>query len=210
MDSLTGKPPRNSVRALMLGLLAPTDPSWVQAAHRNLDRLLADHAHCELKAAQTALSLVGRYGGEMPELVGPLVALAHEETEHFREVEAKVRARGACIGLPEPDAYVVALRKAARGDGHDVPALLDRLLISALIEARSCERFKLLAEELDDASLRAFYRELMAAEAGHYRLFMRLAEHRFGTEESRARVRTLAEREAALASSLPLAATVHG
>lgn len=194
----------------MLGLLAPTDPSWVQAAHRDLDRLLSDHAHCELKAAQTALSLVGRYGGEMPELVAPLVALAHEETEHFREVEAKVRARGANIGLPEPDAYVVALRKAARGDGQDAPALLDRLLISALIEARSCERFKLLAEELDDASLRAFYRELMAAEAGHYRLFMQLAEHRFGTSESRARFRTLAEREAALASSLPLAATVHG
>lgn len=194
----------------MLGLLAPTDPGWVQAAHRDLDRLLSDHAHCELKAAQTALSLVGRYGGEMPELVSPLVALAHEEADHFREVFARVQARNRELGTPEADAYVVALRKAARGDGQGVPALLDRLLISALIEARSCERFKLLAEELDDASLRAFYRELMASEAGHFRLFSRLAEHRFGADASRARLRTLAEREATLASSLPLGPTVHG
>jgi tRNA-(ms[2]io[6]A)-hydroxylase len=207
---LTGEAQRNSVRALMLGLLAPTDPGWVQAAERDLERLLSDHAHCELKAAQSALSLVARYGGEMPEIVSPLVALAHEETEHFREVEMRVRARGGKLSIPEPDAYVVALRKAARVDGQDTPVLLDRLLISALIEARSCERFKLLAEELDDASLRAFYRELMASEAGHYRLFSRLAEDRFGVDEARARLRTLAEREATLASSLPLGATVHG
>lgn len=194
----------------MLGLLAPTDPGWVQAVERDLDRLLSDHAHCELKAAHTALSLVGRYGGEMPEMVAPLVELAHEETEHFREVEARVRERGRALGTPATDDYVVSLRKRARADGNDVPALLDRLLISALIEARSCERFKLLSEGLDDASLRAFYRGLMASEAAHFRLFARLAESRFGEDAARARLRTLAEREAALASSLPLGATVHG
>jgi tRNA-(ms[2]io[6]A)-hydroxylase len=194
----------------MLGLLAPTDPGWVQAVERDLDRLLSDHAHCELKAAHTALSLVGRYGGEMPELVAPLVELAHEETEHFREVEARVRARGKALSTPATDGYVVALRKEARGAREDVPALLDRLLISALIEARSCERFKLLSEQLDDAELRAFYRGLMASEAAHFRLFARLAESRFGEDASRARLRTLAQREAALASSLPLGPTVHG
>jgi tRNA-(ms[2]io[6]A)-hydroxylase len=194
----------------MLGLLAPTDPGWVQAVEQDLDRLLSDHAHCELKAAHSALSLVGRYGGEMPEMVGPLVDLAHEETEHFREVEARMRARGGILTMPQVDGYVVALRKSARGSREDVPALLDRLLISALIEARSCERFKLLAEELDDAPLRAFYRELMASEAAHYRLFSRLAEDRFGTDEARARLRILAEREATLAASLPLGPTVHG
>ena len=194
----------------MLGLLAPTDPGWVQAVERDLDRLLSDHAHCELKAAHTALSLVGRYGGEMPELVAPLVELAHEETEHFREVEARVRARGGALGTPATDGYVVALRKRARGDREEVPALLDRLLISALIEARSCERFKLLSEQLDDAELRAFYRGLMASEAAHFRLFARLAEARFGQDAARDRLRALAEREATLASSLPLGPTVHG
>ncbi|MDQ3035505.1 MAG: tRNA 2-methylthio-N6-isopentenyl adenosine(37) hydroxylase MiaE [Myxococcota bacterium] len=194
----------------MLGLLAPTDPGWVQAVERDLDRLLSDHAHCELKAAHTALSLVGRYGGEMPEMVAPLVELAHEETEHFREVESRVRARGGQLSIPAADGYVVALRKSARADGDESPALLDRLLISALIEARSCERFKLLGDELDDASLRAFYRGLMASEAAHYRLFARLAESRFGEDAARDRLRTLAQREATLASSLPLGATVHG
>lgn len=194
----------------MLGLLVPTDPGWVQAVERDLGRLLSDHAHCELKAAHSALSLIGRYGGEMPEMVAPLVALAHEETEHFRAVEAKVREGGHSLSTPQPDGYVVALRKGARSAREEVPALLDRLLISALIEARSCERFKLLSEELDDASLRAFYRELMASEAAHFRLFARLAEDRFGVDASRERLRSLAEREATLASSLPLGATVHG
>lgn len=194
----------------MLGLLAPTDPAWVDAVERDLDRLLSDHAHCELKAAHSALSLVGRFGGEMPELVAPLVALAHEETEHFREVEERVRARGGSLALPATDAYVVALRQACRIERDEFPALLDRLLISALIEARSCERFKLLAERLSDASLRALYRELMASEAAHFRLFARLAEERFGPEAARARLRTLAEREASLSSALPLGPTVHG
>jgi tRNA-(ms[2]io[6]A)-hydroxylase len=193
----------------MLGLLAPTDPRWVQVVERDLDRLLADHAHCELKAAHTALSLVGRFGGEMPSLVGPLVALAHEEIEHFREVERRLRERGGTLGPPSSDAYVVGLRRAARADPA-APALLDRLLVSALIEARSCERFRLLAERLSEDSLRSFYRELLASEARHFRLFTRLAEERFGVDETRARLKLLASREAALASSLPLGPTVHG
>jgi tRNA-(ms[2]io[6]A)-hydroxylase len=193
----------------MLGLLAPTDPDWVQAVERDLDRLLFDHAHCELKAAHTALSLVGRFGGEMSSLVPPLIALAHEEIDHFRQVEAKIRERGRTLGPPASDAYVVELRRAARCD-RAAPALLDRLLVSALIEARSCERFKLLAERLSDASLRSFYRDLMASEAGHFRLFVRLAEERFGVETARARLKLLAAREAVLASSLPLGPTVHG
>lgn len=193
----------------MLGLLAPTDPTWVEAVERDLDRLLSDHAHCELKAAHSALSLVGRYAGEMPEMVAPLVALAHEETEHFREVEERIRARGGALAIPASDPYVVALKQACR-DGEDTPALLDRLLIASLIEARSCERFKVLSDHLKDASLAAFYRELMASEATHHRLFTRLAEGRFGEDATRARLRTLAEREAQLASSLPLGPTVHG
>lgn len=194
----------------MLGLLKPTDTTWVDAVEGDLDRLLSDHAHCELKAAQSALSLVGRFGGEHPELVEPLVSLASEETEHFAQVQERVSARGARLGPPRPDPYVVALRDAAKSDHPAVPALLDRLAIGALIEARSCERFRLLAERLRSAELRAFYRDLMASEARHYRLFAGLAEAVFGAEAARTRLRLLAEREAAIADRLPLGPTVHG
>lgn len=194
----------------MLGLLKPTDPSWVDAVEGDLDGLLSDHAHCELKAAQSALSLVGRYGGEHPELVAPLVALAREETEHFAQVQARVAARGGRLGPPEADPYVVALRQAAKAEPPRVPALLDRLTVCALIEARSCERFRLLSERLGSAALRGFYRELMASEARHYRLFASLAEALFGAEAARARLSALAEREATIEGRLPLGPTVHG
>lgn len=194
----------------MLGLLAPTDPRWVDAVEGELDRMLADHAHCELKAAQSALALVARFGGEAPEIVPPLLALAHEEADHFDQVHARLAARGRSLSLPDSDAYVAALRRAASRDHADRPPLLDRLLVSALVEARSCERFRLLATRLKDASLAGFYAELMASEARHARLFTRLAEDRFGVTEARARLRALAEREAELAAALPLGPTVHG
>ena len=178
---------------------------------RDLDGLLADHAHCEIKAAQSALSLVARFGAEDADLVAPLVALAHEETEHFEAVHARIRARGGVMSHPGSDEYVAALRRAAgadREDGQD--PLLDRLLVSALVEARSCERFKLLSERLGDASLRAFYRDLMTSEAKHYRLFSGMAERRFGEEAARGRLEALARHEAAVAHRLPLGPTVHG
>jgi tRNA-(ms[2]io[6]A)-hydroxylase len=194
----------------MLGLLVPTDPAWVAVIEQDLPGLLSDHAHCELKAAQSALSLVGKYGGPHPELVAPLVALAHEETEHFAEVEKRLAATGRRLGEPRTDDYVGALRKVARRDGDAVPALLDRLLVASLVEARSCERFKLLATRLEDAELRAFYGELMASEARHYRLFAGLAETLFGVNDARARLGELAAREAQIAGRLPLGPTVHG
>jgi tRNA 2-(methylsulfanyl)-N6-isopentenyladenosine37 hydroxylase len=194
----------------VLGLLTPTDPSWVDAVAGDLDGLLRDHAHCELKAAQTALSLVGRWGGEEPSWIEPLLGLAREETEHFREVERRLAERGTRMSQPRPDDYVVALRAVARGDASDTPALLDRLLVSSLIEARSCERFKLLAERLPDAELRGFYRDLMASEARHHRLFAGLAEEKYGLEPARTRLTELAAREAAVAGKLPLGPTVHG
>jgi tRNA-(ms[2]io[6]A)-hydroxylase len=194
----------------MLGLLTPTLPTWVEAVERDLDRLLQDHAHCELKAAQSALSLAARFGGEAPDLVAPLLALAHEETQHVEMVHERLRARGGSMSLPDTDDYVVMLRKAANKDSGGYPPLLDRLLVSALVEARSCERFKLLSEHLGDASLRAFYRELMASEARHYVLFAGAAEQRFGEREARLRLATLAEREGSIAAHLPLGPTVHG
>jgi tRNA-(ms[2]io[6]A)-hydroxylase len=195
----------------MLALLCPTDPSWTESVERDLDGLLRDHAHCEIKAAQSALSLVARFGAEDPDLVAPLVALAHEETEHFREVHERIRARGGVMSHPGSDEYVAALRRAANEDKGEVQdPLLDRLLVSALVEARSCERFRLLSERLADASLRGFYRELMASEAKHFRLFSSLAEQRFGQDAARARLQVLALKEAAVAGKLPLGPTVHG
>ncbi len=194
----------------MLHLLAPTDPAWVDAVENDLDRLLSDHAHCELKAAQSALSLLGRFAGELPDAVDALVALAREETAHFHEVQQRLHARGRALPPPDVDEYVQALRSAARTDHRDHPALLDRLLICALIEARSCERFKLLSERLSDESLRDFYRALMVAEARHFKLFYDLAAARFGEGETRTRLATLAEREALVAHRLPLGPTVHG
>ena len=193
----------------MLNLLEPTPPVWVEHAYEDLPRLLSDHAHCELKAAQSALSLVGRFAGEAPEIVTPLVALAKEETQHFNLVHERIAARGEQMALPASDKYVRRLREVVRADHREAPPLLDRLLICALIEARSCERFKLLSDELRDADLREFYGALMVSEARHYRLFSGLAEARFGGQ-ARERLKRLAEREADIASDLPLGPTVHG
>lgn len=194
----------------MLGLLKPTDPAWVGAVEGELERLLSDHAHCELKAAQSALSLVARFGGEAPEIVTPLIALAKEETAHFDQARAHLLERGGELDMPESDAYVTALRRATKVDHGKYPLLLDRLLVNALIEGRSCERFHLLAEGLEEEDLRAFYGGLMRSEARHYRLFCRLAEERFGRDETQARLGELAEREAEIAELLPLGPTVHG
>jgi tRNA-(ms[2]io[6]A)-hydroxylase len=194
----------------MLGLLTPTDPSWVLAAQRDLAGLLSDHAHCELKAAQSALAVIARFGTAHPQIVPPLTALALEETAHFRAVYVHLRDREASLNRPEPDEYVNALWSATKPERPTVDVLLDRLLVNSLIEARSCERFKCLSEHLDDPELKAFYRGLMEAEARHFRLFCGLAEELFGVEPARTRLAELARREALIADKLPLGPKVHG
>ena len=194
----------------MLGLLTPTDPRWVEQAQEDLPGLLSDHAHCELKAAVSALSLVSRFGATYPALVEPLSALAAEETDHFRQVERELRVRGAALGRQEADEYVNALWNKTKPERATVPLVLDRLLVSSLIEARSCERFKLLSERLSEPALRAFYRELMESEARHYRLFCGLSEALFGVKMARQRLAELARREADVAGTLPLGPKVHG
>jgi tRNA-(ms[2]io[6]A)-hydroxylase len=168
----------------MLGLKVATDPAWVEHAKRDLDAILIDHAHCEMKAASNALALAGRHP-ERAALVRRLVAVAQEELAHFDRVLAILEARGLALGVPAPDDYAAALRKAAtnaprmeptRNGDVRVHPLVDRLLVGALIEARSCERFKLLVGALDDApELRAFYEELFVAEARHHREFQDMA-----------------------------------
>lgn len=193
----------------MLGLLNDTSPQWAALAREHLDVLLADHAHCELKAAQSALSLLARFAGEAPELTAPLLALAQEEGAHFAQVEAEMQRRGLSLGLPATDDYAQALRAAARATASGEP-LLDRLLVHALIEARSCERFRCLCDALPSGPLRDFYRDLLASEARHFALFYRLARGRFGHARTRTRFDVLRLAEADIAAGLGHSALVHG
>ena len=162
----------------MFCLRVATDPSWAKHAVKDLDAVLVDHAHCEMKAANNALSLVLRHPGDLA-LVRALTDLAREELDHFRRVVAFLERRGLELGSPPVDAYAGELRRAmARLPHADVPPLTDRLLVGALIEARSSERFKLLVDALPEGTsseLKVFYEELFACEARHYRIYVDLA-----------------------------------
>jgi tRNA-(ms[2]io[6]A)-hydroxylase len=155
----------------MLGLKLRTDPRWVNIAEANLEELLTDHAWCEQKAASNAISLVA-YNSELEDLVTDLLAIAKEEVEHFQQVHELMKRRGYILGRERKDDYVNELYKFMKKDGSRNDALIDRLLFAAMIEARSCERFKVLSENVQDEELRVFYRDLMASEAGHYTTFL--------------------------------------
>lgn len=160
----------------ILGLQLPTDPRWVDLAGISLEAILSDHAYCEQKAASNCISIIQRYGS-LERLVNELAPIVTEEWGHFRQVHAEMRKRGFTLGRQRRDEYVNRLRTFEQKGGSEEDALLDRLLICALIEARSCERFKRLSEGLEDEYLRQFYRRFMESEAGHYHLFLELAEH---------------------------------
>jgi tRNA-(ms[2]io[6]A)-hydroxylase len=208
----------------MLSLKSETDAAWADEAVLDVDRMLADHAHCEMKAASNALSLAARHPGS-PAIVRALTELAREEIDHFQRVLEMLEARGVPLGPPPVDEYAAALRREAALEkgGPKLGALVDRLLVGALIEARSCERFKLLAAALDRAGergLAAFYAELLAAEARHHRDLVDLAvlaagDAGAGRAEVLARLGVLAEREAIVVRDLgrrPAAArvSIHG
>jgi len=158
----------------MLGLKLPTDPRWINIVEKNIDEILTDHAYCEQKAASTAISLIVTFP-EYPELVKEMIALSREEMGHFKMVHDRILARGKTLGKYRKDEYVIELMKFFPKGGSREEQLVHRLLIAALIEARSCERFRLLAEELADRDLAAFYHHLMISEAGHYTLFLNFA-----------------------------------
>lgn len=159
----------------ILGLQLPTDPRWVDLAGISLEYILTDHAWCEQKAASSCISLIQRYP-DREKLVTELSPIVTEEWGHFRLVIAELRKRSLTLGKQRKDAYVNELLKFQIKDGSDEIRFLDKLLIFALIEARSCERFKRLSEGLADDYLRQFYRRFMESEAGHYHLFIELAE----------------------------------
>ena len=155
----------------MLGLKLRTDPRWVNIAESNLEELLTDHAWCEQKAASNAISLVA-YNSELEDLVTDLLAIAKEEVEHFQQVHELMKSRGYVLGRERKDDYVNELYKFMKKDGSRNDALIDRLLFAAMIEARSCERFKVLSDNIQDEELKVFYHDLMASEAGHYTTFL--------------------------------------
>ena len=159
----------------ILGLHLPTDPRWVDLAGISLQDILTDHAYCEQKAATSCISLIQRYS-DREKLVFELAPIVTEEWGHFRLVLAELEKRNLKLGKQRKDEYVNELLKFEIKGGNEEERLLDKLLICALIEARSCERFKRLSEGLDDEYLRNFYRRFMESEAGHYRLFIELAE----------------------------------
>jgi tRNA 2-(methylsulfanyl)-N6-isopentenyladenosine37 hydroxylase len=159
----------------ILGLQLPTDPRWVNLAEIELEEILTDHAYCEQKAATTCISLIQRYPDRV-EMVEELAPIVTEEWGHFRMVLAELKKRNLQLGKQRKDEYVNKLLEFQKKDGSVEDRFLDRLLIMALIEARSCERFKRLSEGLDDEYMRNFYRKFMESEAGHYTLFINLSE----------------------------------
>jgi tRNA 2-(methylsulfanyl)-N6-isopentenyladenosine37 hydroxylase len=170
----------------ILGLKLPTDPRWVNLAEKSMEEILTDHAFCEQKAATTCISLIQKFS-TLEKLVTELSPIVTEEWGHFRQVLAELHRRGLQLGKQRKDQYVNKLLDFERKGGHPDNRLLDKLLISALIEARSCERFKRLSEGLEDPYMRNFYRKFMESEAGHYTLFIELAEHYIPRETVRKR-----------------------
>lgn len=170
----------------ILGLQLPTDPRWVNLAEISLAEILTDHAWCEQKAANTCISLIQRYS-DRKKLVEELSPIVTEEWGHFRLVLAEINKRNLKLGKQRKDEYVNALMDFQRKGGHIDDRMLDQLLTMALIEARSCERFKRLSEGLNDAYMQKFYRRFMESEAGHYTLFIELAETYIDKEKVRRR-----------------------
>ena len=170
----------------ILGLHLPTDPRWVDLASISLEEILTDHAYCEQKAATSCISLIQRYSSK-EKLVNELAPIVTEEWGHFRLVLHELQKRNLQLGKQRKDEYVNRLLEFQKKGGDDEDRFLDQLLTMALIEARSCERFKRLSEGMDDEYMKSFYRRFMESEAGHYTLFIELAETYVDKEKVRKR-----------------------
>jgi len=193
----------------MLGLKLPTDPRWADIAEKNIEDILVDHAYCEQKAASTAISLIVTYP-EYPELVTAMTALAREEMGHFKMVHDRILRMGYTMGRDRKDEYVLKLREFFPKGGSRVTQMVHRLLIAGLIEARSCERFRLLSEELEDKELAKFYRDLMVSEANHYTMFLKFARQYGDREIVDQKWQDLLEFEAEVMKELSKNESIHG
>lgn len=193
----------------MLGLKLPTDPRWADIAKKNIEDILVDHAYCEQKAASTAISLIVTYP-EYSELVTAMTALAREEMGHFKMVHDRLLKMGFSMGRDRKDEYVLKLREFFPKGGSRTTQMVHRLLIAGLIEARSCERFRLLSEELEDKDLAKFYRDLMVSEANHYTMFLKFARQYGDREIVDQKWQELLEFEAGIMKELGKNESIHG
>lgn len=193
----------------MLGLKLPTDPRWVNIVEKNIEDILTDHAWCEQKAASTAISLMVGFP-EYTDLVQEMIALVKEEISHFKMVHDKILERGWVLGRDRKDEYVLQILQFFPKGGNRTSQLVHRLLYAALIEARSCERFRLLSQELADAELAEFYRKLMVSEANHYTMFLGFARQYGERKEVDQKWNDLLEFEALVMKDLGKHQSIHG
>ena len=193
----------------MLGLKLPTDPRWVNIVEKNIEEILTDHAYCEQKAASTAISLIVSFP-EYTELVQEMIALVKEEISHFKMVHDKIIENGWTMGRDRKDEYVLQIVKFFPKGGSRTTQLVHRLLYAALIEARSCERFRLLSEQLEDKNLAEFYRKLMVSEANHYTMFLGFARQYGDRKEVDKKWNDLLVFEADVMKELSKKQSIHG
>jgi len=193
----------------MLRLKLPTDPRWVNIVETNIQEILTDHAWCEQKAATNAITIV-TINSEFTDLVTDMLALAKEELTHFEMVHQQIIKRGYKLGRERKDSYVNELYKFMIKDGSRTSALTDRLLFSAMIEARSCERFDVLSKNINDKELADFYRELMISESGHYTTFLSYARKYGVGVDVEKRWNEWLEHEAKIIASYGKSETIHG
>ena len=185
----------------VLGLELPTDPRWVNIAEKNIEEILVDHAYCEQKAASSCISIIISYP-EKERVVEVLTPIVAEEWDHFERVLEELKKRGHKLGFPRKDEYVEQLQKIVKKGGSRDQQLVEKLLINALIEARSCERFRLLWKEIGDVELSKFYFELMVSEAGHYKNFLALAKEFMNSELVEKRWREILTQESDIIMNL--------
>ena len=193
----------------MLGLKLPTDPRWVNVVEKNIEEILTDHAFCEQKATSTAISLIVGFP-EYTDLVQAMVALVKEEISHFKMVHDIILKRGWVLGRDRKDDYVKQLLTFFPKGGSRTTQLVHRLLYAALIEARSCERFRLLSEELTDKELSEFYRKLMVSEANHYTMFLGFARQYGERNQVDKKWQNLLDFEGEIMTNLGKQETIHG
>jgi tRNA-(ms[2]io[6]A)-hydroxylase len=193
----------------MLGLKLATDPRWVNIVESNIEEILTDHAWCEQKAASNAIYIIVN-NSEKEELVTEMTRIALEEMEHFQMVHTIIKEKGLTLGRERKDNYVNDLVKFAKKDGSRNDALVERLLFAAMIEARSCERFKVLSENIQDPELAKFYRDLMISEAGHYTTFLGFAKQYQDNINVDSRWKEWIEYESSIIANYGNRETVHG
>lgn len=196
----------------MLGLKLPTDPRWVNIVEKNIEEILTDHAYCEQKAASNAISVIVKYA-EYPDLVKAMTDIAQEEMEHFGMVHDKILDRGMKLGFERKDPYVndlAAYLKERNAGGSRENQFVNRMMFAAMIEARSCERFRILSEEINDEDLREFYRSLMESEGRHYTTFLNFARKYGKNIDVEKRWQEFLDFEATLMDKYGKNETMHG